>query len=950
MKLSLCMIAKNAAADIRRPLESLWRQVDETVVIDTGSTDETEKIARAYGAKVYSFAWRDDFAAAKNFALEKAQGDWIVFLDADEWFAQRTGVHLRKVIERYSDANTLLVKMVNIDMDRNNAHLDAFYTARIFRRMPQIRYSGRIHEQICRTDGRMLQTRQVLETELILYHSGYSSSRLRAKAERNLRVLQAEMKKGANPAKFYAYLAECYAALDEEKEALHYARLDIALGRQSATYASRSYRVGIEALKSLGELSEPLEEILRQAMRDFPEVPDFSAEYALFCFNQKRYEEAKAYFQQALQLQERYCGLEPSIFYQSVELAKQILERAEKAAKRERERKDMKITKVSACVMVRDEEKNLPHWLMRVQHCVDEIIVVDTGSTDRTKQIALEAGAKVYDFAWRQDFAAVKNFAKAQATGEWILFLDIDEIFGLELTDTLLQELVAQARAVDSDAIVCTVVNIDADQGKREISRMTGLCLLRNVDTLHFVRPVYEKLVAVKGNLKFYMREDVEIFHTGYSMERIRKKQRRNLAILQQDREKNGEQPWHYRYFSELYLALDKYDSAIHYARMHLETKLRSAEADRVVYGVLADALILSHAPEQELQTILGEALRLFPQAAEFHARYGESYWRQAAFVQAKEHFLQARQAAATAGKEMVGIDKYSMLRDSVCMRLGEIALMQKEQGAVDYFKEALQFHKYNAEALRYLLLLLLQESEEAARLWLDATYVSNRRDLRFILEVLEQTQIGALYMQYTERYALLDSYAKEQAEMCCEFAAGEVETALQKALKMLPTRLQNYLIACFLTPQGEEDAEETVLADAFAALLRRYRGGAPLKTMDFSAYMLLLPEVLRYEGSDMTKRYVGMGLDFSGEELLLIAEKVFLSEAYELAEPLYARFAAQGGMMTPELQYAFGVALYAANEFAAAREHLLAARDYAEKRGEIDAYLTWIEEKLKNG
>ena len=286
MKLSLCMIAKNAAADIQRSLESLRGQADEMIVVDTGSSDETPELARAFGAKVYAFAWRGDFAAAKNFALDKARGDWIVFLDADEWFGEETGKRLRQAVARYKDADALLLKMFNVDLDRQGACVDAFYTARVFRRAQTIRYCGRIHEQICRTDGRALRTQRVSEAELFLYHCGYSSSRLQEKAARNLCILQEEINSGADPARFYAYLAEGYAALGKEEEALHYARLDIALGKQPVTYASRSYRVGIEALKALGGSAAELEAMLRQATRDFPEVPDFYAEYALLCYRQ----------------------------------------------------------------------------------------------------------------------------------------------------------------------------------------------------------------------------------------------------------------------------------------------------------------------------------------------------------------------------------------------------------------------------------------------------------------------------------------------------------------------------------------------------------------------------------------------------------------------------------------------------------------------------------------
>jgi glycosyltransferase involved in cell wall biosynthesis len=84
--------------------------------------------------------------------------------------------------------------------------------------------------------------------------------------------------------------------------------------------------------------------------------------------------------------------------------------------------------KVSLTVIVKNEEANLPHCLASVEGIFDEIVVVDTGSTDRTKEIAREFGAKVFDFEWIDNFAAARNEALAHATGDYIFWLDADDV------------------------------------------------------------------------------------------------------------------------------------------------------------------------------------------------------------------------------------------------------------------------------------------------------------------------------------------------------------------------------------------------------------------------------------------------------------------------------------------------------------------------------------------
>ena len=95
MKISACVIAKNEAENLPRWLASMRVFADEMIVVDTGSTDETVAIARAGGAQVLHFDWINDFSAAKNFALDAATGDWVVFTDADEYFTEKSAPRVR---------------------------------------------------------------------------------------------------------------------------------------------------------------------------------------------------------------------------------------------------------------------------------------------------------------------------------------------------------------------------------------------------------------------------------------------------------------------------------------------------------------------------------------------------------------------------------------------------------------------------------------------------------------------------------------------------------------------------------------------------------------------------------------------------------------------------------------------------------------------------------------
>jgi tetratricopeptide (TPR) repeat protein len=163
MNLSLCMIVRDEADRIGDCLRSLRGLADETIVVDTGSTDATAAHARDCGARVLKFAWCDDFAAARNHAIENAKGDWILVLDADERLYPRhfdavrrlTGTAgayaIQSFIRTYTDdANRLFWQP--IDPAHTEAREFCGYCdtpqVRLFRRRDDVRFAGIVHETV----------------------------------------------------------------------------------------------------------------------------------------------------------------------------------------------------------------------------------------------------------------------------------------------------------------------------------------------------------------------------------------------------------------------------------------------------------------------------------------------------------------------------------------------------------------------------------------------------------------------------------------------------------------------------------------------------------------------------------------------------------------------------------------------------------------------------------
>lgn len=178
--LSLVMIARNEARCIERCLLSVREHVDSMLVLDTGSTDATPDIARRAGARVLDFAWCDDFAAARNAALQAADADWSLVLDADEWLVD--GAQALHALRAQAAGYVGVVRVDNLfGVAAADAARCVSWLSRVLPR--GARYSGRIHEQ---PDASWPRRR----LGLTVAHDGYLDAAMRAKAGRNQRLLQ----------------------------------------------------------------------------------------------------------------------------------------------------------------------------------------------------------------------------------------------------------------------------------------------------------------------------------------------------------------------------------------------------------------------------------------------------------------------------------------------------------------------------------------------------------------------------------------------------------------------------------------------------------------------------------------------------------------------------------------------------------------------------------------
>jgi glycosyltransferase involved in cell wall biosynthesis/Flp pilus assembly protein TadD len=709
-KVSLCLIAKNEETNLPACLSGVAGLVDETVVVDTGSTDGTKEVAARYGARVFDFPWCDNFAAARNESLRHATGDWIFWLDADDRIDEENRRRLRGLFAALTDQN---IGYIMRCVSRASATIDAVSVVdhlRVFRNHPEIRWEHRVHEQIVSSIVRQGGT--ICRADIVIDHAGYQDPELRhRKEERNLRLLLLDQTDHPNNATVLFHLGWTYHALNRSAEALPVLERALELADPGDNIVRKLYALIAQAHRRMDRLDRAAA-VCRQGLERFPEDIELIFQHGFTRFASGDLPGAEADMRKLLQLnpgEYLAMGVNPALrgylarhnlavilrdqgrmaeavnewqtvvaeepgyteawigladlflgqgrwheFEQIVQrleaeprrateaailrarmlskrenhaAARQLLEEVvarepraaaprlalsyalmqegrdwdatEKAIRGVLEldpanaqaRKNLEVVarklravprpvqtsaplgvgpmapseqvsmasenplrpelgprvpqltnlpsrrahpRVSLCMIVKNEEANLSGCLDCVADLVDEIVIVDTGSTDDTKKVAARYGARVFDFLWCDDFAAARNESLRHAAGDWIFWLDADDRVDLENRREL-RRLFNGLPDESAAYMMKCLCQVGEDPGSAWV--LDHARLFRNHPQVRWQYRVHEQILpaVLKQGGKMH-RADVTIRHGGYQDQSLtRRKEERNLRLLHLD-------------------------------------------------------------------------------------------------------------------------------------------------------------------------------------------------------------------------------------------------------------------------------------------------------------------------------------------------------------------------------------------------------------------------------
>ncbi|WCN37469.1 glycosyltransferase family 2 protein [Aneurinibacillus uraniidurans] len=228
--------------------------------------------------------------------------------------------------------------------------------------------------------------------------------------------------------------------------------------------------------------------------------------------------------------------------------------------------------RLSLCMIVKDEEASIGRCLSSVKGIVDEIIIVDTGSTDRTVEICQSFGAHVHSFAWNESFADARNYGLARATGDWILWLDADEEVDANDRDKLRDSRYFH----EYDVLQIQLINYVGNKVDEDKALSIGhFRLFRNNKGFAFVNKIHEwlnidKVLSSPEDQKRIGSLPIKFHHYGYLDDVVENKNKftRNLEMLKKELEEEERSPWIHYHIAAEYHRAKQYEKAFEHVNL----------------------------------------------------------------------------------------------------------------------------------------------------------------------------------------------------------------------------------------------------------------------------------------------------------------------------------------------------------------------------------------------
>ena len=539
---------------------------------------------------------------------------------------------------------------------------------------------------------------------------------------------------------------------------------------------------------------------------------------------------------------------------------------------------------ISACAIMKNEISHVEAWLDNVRVFAQEIIVVDTGSTDGTNEfLAKQPNVKLINYEWQHDFAQAKNVALQEATGDWLVFTDADECFyhPKNIIEYLRQ---LDKQYADMDVIFCPIDNIDADNNNEIINSDVVPRIIRNHVGIKYMGDVHEQLS--KGSepwqdIKYVVADrNLPIRHTGYSTKVIPFKHQRNYEILCQVMGKSNKPEMYYGFLSESLLGLEKYQQALEYAILALESPYQPAIQKERFAQVAIESMDKLGLPLSDIFSL--------PQAEEIC------------------------QTILRRNKWHLGT-----LCQWLDMKL--TAVENEQQDKIQNVISSLQdIYGKNPQDIQQLIALLEQNGYiYLAKEFSAHMNIETENNLEEVYQLLQQKNFAQLEKKIlplmAENIQLLFV-----ALLGCNYSSG---SWYQEKIKLLPKAQQ--------------------------VLVQLYHGQVKNVALEPDEYITMLDGIILYGSQEMLLKYLQLAQGMPGSKLKKIGHQLVVREYYDEALNIFAQIQVEDEAVTEDFWFDCGICLYYLQDYTNALTALERAVNMGYSNKELESYIAWCKEAV---
>ena len=540
---------------------------------------------------------------------------------------------------------------------------------------------------------------------------------------------------------------------------------------------------------------------------------------------------------------------------------------------------------ISACAIMKNEISHVEAWLNNVRVFAQEIIVVDTGSTDGTNEfLAKQFDVKLISYEWQHDFAQAKNVALQEATGDWLVFTDADECY--YHPKNIIEYLEQLDKQYDDiDVIFCSIDNIDADSNNEIINSDVVPRIIRNYVGIKYMGAVHEQLT--KGgepwqDIKYVVADrNLAIRHTGYSTKVIPFKHQRNYEILCQVMGKSNKPEMYYGFLSESLLGMEKYQQALEYAILAMESPYQPTIQKERFAQVAIESM-------DKLGLAISDIFSLQQAEAICQTILKRNKWHVGTLCQ--------------------WLDMKLTVYEN-----------DHQEKITDIIQDLHHLYGENSQDIQQLMALLEQNGYiYLAKEFSAHMNMEKENNLEEVYQLLQQKDFVQLEKKIlplmAENIQLLFV-----ALLGCNYSSGNW---YQEKLKLLP--------------------------EAQQVLVQLYHGQVQNVALEPDEYITMLDGIILYGSQEMLLKYLQLAQGMPGNKLKKIGHQLAAREYYGEALEIFAQIQAEDEAVTEEFWLDCGICLYYLQDYSNAMAALEKAAEMGNSSKELESYIAWCKEAVR--